>query len=156
MQIDLSEAIKIKGRIRIAVWNLDGSLAQEQIIENTVCTVGKAAIANQLTAGSPSPTPLRVNYVALGTGTNAPAAGDTTLQTETYRKVTASANNVSNVASITGFYTAAETSGTFREAGLFIAGTASANTGTLLSRVSVNIAKTTAQTMTISWSITIS
>ena len=156
MQKEIEEAIKLKGRLHIAVWNDDGTLADEQIVDNLIVTVGKAAIANQLTAGSPSPDPLLVNYVALGTGTNAPAAGDTTLQTETYRKVTASANNVSNVASITGFFTAAETSGTFREAGLFIAGTASDNTGTLLSRVAINIAKTTAQTMTISWSITIS
>ena len=53
----------------VAVWNLDGSLAQEQIIENTVCTVGKAAIANQLTAGSLKPNPAPGQLCCVGTGT---------------------------------------------------------------------------------------
>ena len=156
MELKLSDGIKIKGRLRIAVWNPDGSLAEEQIIENLIVTAGKTAIANQFVSGSPSPDPLRVNYIALGSGTNAPAAGDTTLQTEVYRNATASGWNVSNASTLTGFYSATETSGTYREAGLFIAGTASANTGTLLSRVAINITKSAIQTLTIEWQVTIS
>ena len=152
----INDSLTMKGRVRLCVWNPDGSLAQEQKVDNLVVTAGKTAIANHLTAGSPSPTALRVNYVALGTGTNAPAAGDTTLQTETYRKATASAGNTVGVATVTGYYTATETTGTYREAGLFMGGTASANTGTLLSRVAINITKTSIQTLTIEWTITIS
>lgn len=156
MKIDVSDGLSVKGRLKITVRNADGSIAEEREVDNLVVTAGKAAIANHIASGAPSPSALRVNKIAIGTGTNSPAAGDTQLQTETFRKDTASANSVSNVATVTAFYTAAETSGTFREAGLFMGGTASANTGTLLSRVAINITKTTAQTMTIEWTITIS
>lgn len=126
-----------------------------QKYHNIIPTVGRAAIANSLTHSSPSPANIRVNYVALGTGTNAPANSDTTLQTETYRNTVASQTNASNIAYQTGFFSATETSGTFREAGLFMVGTASANTGTLLSRVAINITKSTSETLTLDWTITI-
>lgn len=123
---------------------------------NLCPTVGRAAIANALTDATPAPATTRINYVALGSGTNAPANGDTTLQTETYRNTVASETNASNIAYITGFFSATETSGTYREAGLFIEGTGSANSGTLLSRVAINITKSSSETLTLDWSLTIS
>src|SRR3990167_7746882 len=110
-------------------------------LENLIPTTGRAAIANALTDSTPSPASLLVNYVALGTGTTAPANADTTLQTETYRNAIASRTNSSNIGYLTGFFSATETSGTFRECGLFIEGTASANTGTLFSHAAINITK---------------
>jgi len=92
----------------------------------------------------------------VGTGTNAPANGDTTLQTETARTVVASRTNASNVAYITGFYGATDVSGTLREAGIFIGATATANSGTLLSRVAINVTKAVTETLTLDWTITIS
>ncbi len=151
----IADQVKAKGRVKICVFNADGSLAEEQEVDILVVTVGQTAIANQFVTGSPSPPTLRVNKIALGTGTNSPALGDTTLQTETFRKNTASANNVANVATVTGYFTAAETSGTYREAALFINGTGTVDTGTMLSRVAINVTKTTAQTMTIEWTLTI-
>ena len=151
-----TDGLKVTGRLKLTVRNADGSIAQQQEVDNLVVTAGKAGIASVLANSVPTPTNPRVNYVALGTGTNSPAAGDTTLQTETYRKITASGYSVSNVATITGFYSTTETTGTYREAGLFMSGTGSANTGTLLSRVAINITKTNVQTLTIEWTITIS
>ena len=151
----LSKGLKIKGHLKCTLRNLDGSIVEIKEYDNLVVTAGRTGIASHLTAGSPSPTTLRVNYVALGTGVTAPANGDTTLQTEVYRKATASAANASNVATITGYYTAAETSGTYREAGLFMSGTGAADSGTLLSRVAINITKSVAQTLTIEWSVSI-
>lgn len=148
--------VSMKGHYKFTLTNADGSVEGVYEYDNIIPTAGRTAIANHLTSGSPSPTALRGNYIALGTGTNAPANGDTTLQTETYRKATASASNASNVGTITGFFTQTETSGTYREAGIFMGGTASANTGTLLSRVAINITKTTSQSLTIEWTITIS
>lgn len=154
MNSKISDALKIKGRLRITVFNQDGSVAQEQVEDNLVVDAGMSAILSHLTSGSPSPSTLRVNKIALGSGTNAPNASDTTLQTEVYRNNTASANKSGTVATITGFFSTTETNGTYREAGLFINGTASANTGTLLSRVAINITKSSIQTMTIEWTIT--
>lgn len=149
----MQEIIKVKGHVKITVRNEDGSIAQVQEVDNTVVTVGRAVIANAMWNPSAAP---RVTYVELGTGTNAPAAGDTALQTPTYRNALASGNNVSNVVSLTGFFSLTETSGTFREAGLFIAGSLTIGTGTLLSRVAINITKSTIQTMTVEWEITFS
>jgi len=151
----VSEGLKIKGHWKFTLTNPDGSFEIKEY-DNLVVTAGRTGIASHLTAGSPSPTSLRVNYVALGTGVTAPANGDTTLETEVYRNATASAANASNVATITGYYTATETSGTYKEAGLFMSGTASADTGTLLSRVAIDITKTVAQTLTIETTLTIS
>ncbi len=151
--MQISDIFNVKGRIKLTLRNLDGGIDEIQEIDNTVCTVGKALIANSLWQASID---TRVNKIALGSGTNAPAAGDTTLQTEVYRNDLASGNNVSNVVTLTGFFSATETSGTYREAALFINGTGSADTGTILSRVAINITKSAAQTMTIEWTITIS
>lgn len=125
------------------------------IIENIVPTVGRTMIANNLTDSTPDNSML-ANYIALGSGTNTPANGDTTLQTETYRNAVASRTNASNVAYITGFFSAVETSGTYREAGIFCNGTGSANTGVLLSRVAINVTKSASETLTIDWTLTIS
>lgn len=154
MKHAVTEAVKTKGRLRIATWNPDGSLGQEQIVDNLVVDAGLEALLHHLAEGSPTPAVLRINKIALGTGTNAPNAADTQLQTEVYRNNTASANVVGTVMTITGFFSAAEDNDTYREAGLFILGTASADTGTLFSRVAINITKSAIQTMTIEWTIT--
>lgn len=126
------------------------------VVENIIPTVGRAAIANALTDATPSPASLLISHMALGSGTNAPANGDTTLQTEVYRNAIASLTNSSNLAYATGFYSTTETSGTYREVGLFIAGSGTANTGTLLSRSAINITKSATETLTIDYTITIS
>lgn len=144
--------VNVTGTVRDAK---TGKVLRVHKYHNIIPTVGRAAIANALTDSTPSPATIRVNYVALGTGTNTPANADTTLQTESYRNSIASQTNASNIAYLTGFYSATETSGTYREAALFIEGTASANSGTLLSRVAINITKSTSETLTLDWAITI-
>lgn len=126
------------------------------VVKNLIPTVGRSAIANWLTQASPSPASMRLNYTALGTGTTAPANGDTQLQTETYRKTIASATNSNNIAYCTAFYTAVECSGTYKEAGVFMNATGTANSGTIFSHVAIDITKTTSNTLTIDYTITIS
>lgn len=126
------------------------------IVENLIPTVARAALANWISNASPSPASIRINYSALGTGATAPANADTTLQTETYRKLVSSETNASNIAYITAFYTATETSGTYAEAGLFMNASATPNDGTLFSHVAISVTKTTSNTLTIDYTITIS
>lgn len=125
-----------------------------QEIHNLVPTVGRAVFAARL-AGTTTYTGT-VNKVALGSGSTAPANGDTQLTTETYRNTILSATYASNIAYLTGFFTAAETSGTYAEVGLFIDGTATANTGQLFSHALAAITKSSIQTLTIDWIVTIS
>lgn len=143
--IDLHHSLHMKG---------------QTVFENIVPTVGRTAIAKALTANLSSLDEIEVNESALGTGSTSPANGDTTLDTEAFRKSIASQSYSSNVAYNTAFYTAGDCNGTYYEHGLFIDGTGAADSGTLLSRVLLNsptgIAKSSAETLTIEHQHTIS
>lgn len=134
-----------------------GKIKRVQEVRNLIPTVGRTAVADHLTATSPSPAALRINDVALGTGVTPPANGDTTLETESYRNAVASQTKSNNIAYVTGFYSATEVTGTFKEVGLFIngSGTGNPDTGTLFSRAAIDITKTNTETLTIDYTITI-
>lgn len=154
--MEKQEPLKLEGVYKFTLKNIHTGEEKVTIVKNLIPTVGRAVIANQLTSASPSPASPRINYSALGTNTSTPANGDTTLGTETFRKAIASQTNSNNVAYCTAFYTATEVSGTFREAGLFINGTGTVDSGVLFSRVAINITKTTSETLTIDYTLTIS
>lgn len=123
-------------------------------INNKVTLAYLTAVIDHTTDASPTPSSLLINKLAIGTGVTTPTQNDTTLETETYRNDVASLANSQNIGYIGGFFSATETSGTFREVGAFINGTASANTGTLVNRAAINITKTTLQTLTIDITLT--
>jgi hypothetical protein len=126
---------------------------------NIVPIVGRTLIANNLTSASPTNTML-INYIAIGTGSTAVDNADTQLATEVYRNTTASKTNALNVAYISAFFSATETTGTYKEAGIFSNATATANSGVLVSRVLLNpttgITKSGTETLTIDWSLSLS
>lgn len=153
-------AIDLAARIRahrLSGWLLrtyHSRFMVRQVVEhNIVPTVGRSLLAQAITAQLAAITDIEVNYTALGTGTTTPANGDTTLVTETYRKLVASQSYSSNIAYNTAFYLASDTNGTFYEHGIFINGTASADSGTLFSRVLLNnptgITKSASETLTV-------
>ena len=153
----IKEQIKISTVIRCTIRDAKtGVIKRVKTYNNLTPTVGRAAIANQLTNASPSPDPLRVNYAAVGSSATSPANGDTTLGTEVFRNLIASQTNSNNVAYLTMFIGATEDADTYNEVGLFIGGTASADTGTLLSHAAISIVKSNTETLTIDWTITIS
>ena len=129
-----------------------GKITRQFTIKNLVPTVGREVLARRL-SGNITYTGA-INYCALGTGTTPAANGDTTLDTETYRKVIASATFLNNVAFISAFFSAAEVSGTFEELGYFIDGTATVDTGQLFSRFLATITKSLTETLTIDSEIT--
>ena len=124
---------------------------------NIVPTVGRSRIASALAGFIADEDDIKVNYSALGTGTTAPANGNTQLETETFRKLIASISTSNNIFYGTAFYLAGDTNGTFFEHGIFINGSASANSGIILSRVLLNaptgITKSATETLTIEHSI---
>ena len=122
--------------------------------DNIVPTVGRTLIANNLTDATPTNSML-ISHAALGSSGTAVANGDTQLGTETYRNIIASITNASNVAYATAFFSATEVSGTFAEAGIFCDGTGTANSGILLSHVLISVTKSTSETLTIDWELTI-
>jgi hypothetical protein len=150
------ENICMKGHWKFTIRDAKtGKVKRVQEYENIIPTVGRTMIADNLTNASPD-NAMRVNYVALGSDGTAVANSDTTLTAETYRNTVASETNSNNIAYITGFFNATEDDGTYLEAGLFSDGTASADTGILLSHVNINVTKSNTETLTIDWSLTIS
>jgi hypothetical protein len=122
---------------------------------NLIVTVGRSVLAQRL-ANTLTYTGV-INYGALGTGTNAAANGDTQLQTEVFRKTTASTSYTTNQAFIDFFYSKADTNGTYQEFGTFIDGSASANSGQLFTRMLTGgWAKTSSESMTVAVQYTIS
>lgn len=150
----INENLKATGKLKITKRDQDGNILSVHDYDNVVCTVAKTMIANNLTDASPDNV-MRINYGALGSNTTAPTVADTQLGTETYRNLVASETNSANVAYITLFFSQTETTGTYKEAGLFCNATGTANSGILLSHVAIDETKTNVQTLTIDWTITI-
>lgn len=135
----------------------DACMVNQFVVENIIPTVGRAVIADWITGDNTYDAANGANYGSLGTDNTAPANGDTTLTTETYRKATSSAATSNNIAYLSNFYTASEVTGTFEEAGWHIDGGAGADTGQLLSHfLTGTITKSGTETLTCESTLTIS
>lgn len=144
----MNDEIKLRGDLLFVFTDKNGVVRQE-IEKNLVVTVGKNHIADQLGAAAQA----QMSHMAIGTGVNAAAAGDTALQTELDRNALTSLLNSSNLVTYVGDWAAGDGTGSITEAGLFN----SAAAGTLLAR-SVFAAKnkSAGDSLTITWVLTIS
>lgn len=74
-----AETIRQEGIFHLTQRGLNGLIKAGRIVHNLIVSAGKAGIASRINgAGSEA----AFTYLAVGTGTTAAAAGDTTLQTE--------------------------------------------------------------------------
>ncbi len=132
-----------------------GKLKSRDLVNNTFCTVGKNAIADAL-RGTETNTRGIITWCALGTNSTAPTAADIKLGTEIFRKLISVRSVAANVAQFQTFFTTAEANGSLREAGLFgDDASATTDSGTLFSKLAINRTKTSSDTLTLTWSITI-
>ena len=147
----MEDTIKVSGFINFKLFDENGNLKDERNIKNLITTAGKTALATWLAATSQSAT--FMPYMGVGTGTNAAAAGDTTLQTELATRSAGAITSSSNVfQSIASFGVGVDT-GAITEAGLFSA----SSSGTLFARqVFAAINKGSADTLQITWQVTFS
>lgn len=152
--IKQKEGFVMKGHYKLTFENI--KTGEKRIVEkdNLIVTAGRAWIASRL-AVSGSPADIRITHSALGTGTSTPANADTQLQTEVYRKNVASATSDQATTYLTAFYSATEYTGNIKEAGMFINGSAGANTGTLFSRIALDTTKSSVETLTIDYTISL-
>lgn len=74
-----TDHMKGTGIFHIVVRDKNGRIKEGRIVKNLITTVGKALIAGRING---SGAPAAATYLAVGTGTTAAAAGDTTLETE--------------------------------------------------------------------------
>lgn len=152
----MNDEIKIKGQVKLIFKNEKTGKVRRYTYKNMVVTYGKNAIAQRLAGQSVG----SITYCAVGTGTTAPALADTVLEGEIERKLVSVRGYSGNVATFDTYFTTEEANGTLREAGLFgngVGRTASEtpDTGQLFCRVAINRTKSSNDTLTLRWTVTV-
>lgn len=141
LDLDLTDNVLIEVR------GPDGELKQSIELHNLIPTVGKEAIAKLIKEGSTRPT-----HMAIGSGSEAAAAGDTKLKTETDRNALKESSVTGKVFTAVAEWAAGDGTGEIKEAGLFSA----SSEGTLFARSVFSVVNKGAEdTLTITWKITI-
>lgn len=141
------------GKVLLLLQDHETGIIEEQLVHNLFVTTGKNSIADRLRGATNKG---EITYCALGTGTNAPAEANTTLQTEIIRKLISVRSATNNAALFEVFFNKTEANAALKEAGLFgDAATATADSGTLFARTAIDRTKTDTQTLTIAWTVTI-
>lgn len=143
----MKDTFTIKGALHIKIFGSNGKLKDERKIHNTVKNAGLYGLMDQLLA---SPSLSKVSHMALGTGTS----GATALGTEIDRNALSTKTRNNAVVTMVGDWAAGDgTNAAITEAGLFDA----ASTGNMWCSTSFGaIAKGAADSMQITWTLTIS
>jgi len=141
--------ISINCNVDITLRHADGTEEREEV-HNLVCTAGMAKLLLS-TAGAKY---LKdYCYICIGTGTNAAAAGDTSLQTEVTRHIATVSNPTTASLRFEYTFAAGDGTGAITEGALDYAGTA---TGAILSRTVFDVKnKDAGSTLTYGWTITL-
>jgi len=132
--VQVQEDTAWEGEVTITV-RRPGRSGRVTVLNNLIVDAGKALLAQALRDGAALP---EITYVAVGSDNTTPAAGDTTLGTEFFRKtVTSSAEGTNPNEAITTVYVAPyEANQQIEEIGWFGgAATGAADSGTLIARV---------------------
>ncbi|CAB4122920.1 hypothetical protein UFOVP33_75 [uncultured Caudovirales phage] len=141
------ENLKAKGEVKIELTRADGTLETHEI-KNLVVDVGLNYIVSRMKDATANV----MSHMAIGSGSTAAAAGNTTLGTELGRvaltSTTVSTNTIQYVAS----FGAGVGTGNVQEAGLFNASSA----GSMLARTVFGlVTKAAGDSMTITWTVTV-
>jgi hypothetical protein len=142
----LKEKLKLTGKLSIAINN---EVVKE--VDNLVVSDGKDFVASRMK----DTTDAAMSHRAIGTGSTAAAAGDSALGSESARVALTSTTVSSNVITYVATFPAntPSSAAAITEAGLFNASSA----GTMLCRTVFDVVnKGTADSMTITWSVTVS
>jgi len=139
----INDNFALTGALTIAVNDV---VVQET--NNLVVTAGKNWVADRMNDVNAV-----MSHMALGTGTTAAAAGDTTLVTEIDRNALTSTTVLNNTIAYAATWAAGDGTGAVTEAGIFDASSA----GDMLARTVFSVVnKGAADSITITWTITIS
>jgi hypothetical protein len=140
---NIQDNLKMTGRLQVS---LNGEVVRD--VDNLVVTAGKNYVADRMKNNSSV-----MSHMAIGSGTTAAAAGNTALGTELGR-VALTSSTVSNaVVTYVASFAAGTGTGAVTEAGILTA----ASNGTMLCRTVFSVVnKGSADSMTITWTVTVS
>jgi hypothetical protein len=140
----LNDGLKLTGNLKIA---LNGETVQE--VKNLVVTDGKEYVASRMKDA----TATAMSHMAIGTGSTAAAASDAALGTEAGRVSLTSTTVTSNEVEYVATFGAGTGTGAITEAGILNA----SSSGTLLCRTVFSVVnKGSSDSMTITWTVTVS
>jgi hypothetical protein len=140
----LNDNLKMTGHLSIA---LNDTVVQE--VPNLVVTSGKEYVASRMKDANASV----MSHMAIGTGSTAAAAGNTALGSEADRNALTSSTLSNATVTYVASFGAGEGTGAITEAGLFNA----SSSGTMLCRtVFAVVNKGASDSMTITWTVTVS
>jgi hypothetical protein len=140
--------LSAKGKLSIVVNDTAGNLKQELNVTNLVVDTGLDYIASRMK----DTTQTAMSHMAIGDGTNDPAAGDTGLQNQLGRVSLLSTTVTSNSVEYVATFPAGTGTGAVTEAGIFNASSG----GTMLCRTEFAVInKAAGDSMTITWTVTV-
>jgi|TARA_R100001126_G_scaffold58103_2_gene33030 hypothetical protein len=140
----INDNLKLKGKLAIAI---NGDVVQE--VDNLVVTAGKGYVASRMKDA----TATAMSHMAIGSGSTAAAASDTALGNQLGRVSLTSTSVSSAVVTYVATFAAGTGTGAVTEAGLFNASSG----GTMLCRTVFSVVnKGSADSMTITWTVTVS
>ena len=140
----INDDLKLKGKLAIAI---NGDVVQE--VDNLVVTAGKGYVASRMKDA----TATAMSHMAIGSGSTAAAASDTALGNQLGRVSLTSTSVSSAVVTYVATFAAGTGTGAVTEAGLFNASSG----GTMLCRTVFSVVnKGSADSMTITWTVTVS
>ena len=138
------DTMQLKGRLDIS---LNGEIVRT--VDNLVVTAGKSWVAARMSSASAAV----MSHMAIGTGATAAAVGDTTLQTESDRNTLTSTTVTANAVAYVATWAAGDATAALTEAAILDA----ASGGDMLARTVFSVVnKGAADSMTITWTITVS
>ena len=140
----LNDKLSLTGALTISV---NGEVVRD--IDNLVVTTGKALVATMLQGGSPTP----ITHMGVGTGAVAAAIANTALGNEVDRNAVSPSGGAASgaIVTYTGTWAPGDGTGALTEAGLF-----SAADVMLARTVFAVVNKGADDTVTITWTVTIS
>ncbi len=147
----MEETVKAKGHIVLELRDERGLVKDRREVDNVVVTVGKNFLASWLTAATQADYFMR--YLALGTGTTAATASDTTLETALPTRVAGTLTPTTNVWQNQGTFGPGVNTGAVTEAGIF----SLSAVGTMFARqVFSVINKAAGDSLQVTWQVTFS
>lgn len=155
MTNEIKIGVNVIGTFRDAkTGRITGRFAKHNLTVNT----GLYSIAARL-AGVDIPANKKgtITYCALGTDGTAEGAAQTKLLAEIFRKQVSVRSSLLGVATFRTYFNTSEANDTLLEAGLFgDDASATADSGTLFCRLVINKTKTSSESLTLDWEVTVS
>ena len=142
----MKEKMGLKGHWTIEIRD-KGKLVKRMDFDNQLTNLYRTSVLNQLYGNAFAS--LEIKYLGIGTGDAPASATDTQLGTEVFRVIPTSQTIVDNYVQTIWVIPTQIGNFTYKEIGVFCGtATATLNSGTMISRVNVNIEKTSSMEIT--------